>query len=137
MDALWSMRNRDDYWTVLQTKPEHMQGSSMGRFDPLTGEWDTQAGERADVGKPRIHEVIIPAAADYPGEKIILTPSWQRKAEATLEAQGRMSDYREFERSDGREAIAYARNGEVVWGAYHAGIRWCALVLSDLTEVTV
>jgi hypothetical protein len=127
------MRNRDDYWTILQTKPEHMQGGGIGRFNPLTGEWDTEAGEKADVGKPRIHEVIIPAGADYPGEKIILTPSWQRKVEATLAAQGRMPDYRAFERSDGREAVAFVRNGEVVWGAYHAGVRLCALVLSDLT----
>jgi len=137
MDSLYSMRNREDYWDVLQTKPAHMQGSSMGRFNPLTGEWDTQAGEKADVGKPRIHEVIIPAAADYPGEKIILTPAWQRDAEDALARAEVMSWYREFERGDGREAVAYARGGEVVWGRYPQGVLQCALILSDLTEVTL
>lgn len=136
VDVLIAMRSNPNYWDVLQIKPDHVRGGSMGRFDQTSGKFDTQAGESPSASLPRIREIRIPPEGSYPGEYLLLTPRWQSSMEQQLEAEGLMHEFRAFERAERYTELAYVLDGKAVWGKGHRReIKYAALLLSRSTPV--
>lgn len=119
LEGLVSIQRGQTRWYTPNDKPGGISTPTGGRFDLVNGVWDTQAGERVDMGpKEAILRIHPEEDIKYRGEHVTLNPTYARHLMAHVKLHGLLDTFHEYATSSRRAAIAayWPSRKQVCWG---------------------